>query len=313
MQSLFEALRGSDEKCQKRKRLTVISVYVTLALILCAIIALGVSAISGNIGEGTGDNKNEVNITYVALSATKSNIKSGDLILVNKNNPISFADNSELVKLTNGKGYDLKDNTLRANPKALTAFDSMMSALNSNVSYTDVVVMTAYRTKEYQDGLKNGTPGGCSDFHTGMSFELMDGDTYDESYDNLNKVAKYDWLYANAHKYGFVVRYPDDTDAKSFSTITGVDHYAYVFRYVGVAHATYMFENNLCLEEYLELLRTAHRHGNSLKVGNDYEVYYTEATADATDVQVPTNFEYELSGDNMNGYIVTVFKSKSKQ
>lgn len=312
MQSLFDALRGSDEKCKKRKKMTVIAVYVTIALILCALVALGISALAAKNGEGNGDNNNTDGITYVALSATKSDIRSGDLILVNKNNPISFEDNSEFVNFTLGKGYGLKDNTLKATPEALSAFDSMMAALNENVTETDVVVMTAHRTKEYQDSLGNGTPGGCSDFHTGMSFELKDGDAYDGGYDNLNKVAKYDWLYANAHKYGFVVRYPDDTDNKSFSTITGVDHYAYVFRYVGIAHATYMFENGLCLEEYLELLRTTHKHGNSLKIGNNYEVYYTESTGDPTDVQVPTNFEYELSGDNMNGYIVTVFKTKKK-
>ena len=311
MQSLFDALRGSDQKCQKRKRITILAVYITLALILCALVALGISALTSKSGNENND-KNDDGIIYVTRSATKSDIKSGDLILVNKNNPISFEDNSELVSFTLGKGYGLKDNTLKAAPDALSAFDSMIAALNENVVESDVVVMTAHRTKEYQDGLANGTPGGCSDFHTGMSFELKDGDTYDSGYDNLNKVSKYDWLYANAHKFGFVVRYPDNTDSKSFSTITGVDNYAYVFRYVGVAHATYIFENDLCLEEYLELLRTNHKYGNSLKIGNDYEVYYTESTGEKTDVQVPTNFEYELSGDNMNGYIVTVLKANKK-
>ena len=312
MQKLFKALCGSKEECQKRKRIAVLAVYVTVALIALSVIALGISAVVNKNGNENGKDENADELSYVGLNATKSDIRSGDLILVNKNAPISFEDNSELATLVSGKGYGLKDNTLRANPKALTAFDSMMAALNENVEKSDVVVMTAHRTKEYQDGLANGTPGGCSDFHTGMSFELKDGDTYDKGYDNLNKVDKYGWLYENAHKYGFVVRYPDDTDAKSFSMITGVDQYAYVFRYVGIAHATYMYENNLCLEEYLELLRTTHKHGNSLKIGSDYEVYYTESTGDNTEVQVPTDYLYDLSGDNMNGFIVTVYKNKDR-
>lgn len=311
MHGLFEALCGSGENRIIRKKVTIVAVYVTLALILGAIIAFGISSRTAKSGN-EDDKKNDSNETaYVALSLTSNKIKSGDLILVNKNNAISFEENSELVSLVTNKNYGLKDGSLEANPEALAAFDSMMADLNVNVEKPDVVVMTAYRTKEFQDSLNNGTPGGCSDFHTGMSFELKDGSTYDDSYDNLNKTDKYAWLYANAHKYGFVVRYPDDTDTKSFSAITGVSDYGYVFRYVGIAHATYMYEKNLCLEEYLELLRTSYKYGNSLKIGKNYEVYYVESTGGTTEVKVPTNFEYEISGDNMNGYIVTVFKSKS--
>ena len=51
---------------------------------------------------------------------------------------------------------------------------------------------------------------------------------------------------ANAHKYGFILRYPDDKQE-----ITGIIFEPWHFRYVGVEHATIMTDQNLCLEEYL--------------------------------------------------------------
>ncbi len=315
MNRFIETLVGEPAEREKRRSFTVKAIYVTAAVLVLLLITLAISGIASAIGSDDSKDGKDDGLSYVGLTVSKSDLRSGDLILVNKNNPISFEDNSELVAFSTGKGYGLKDNTLRAAPEALSAFDAMINDLIANVAECDVVVMTAHRTKEYQDSLGNGTPGGCSDFHTGMSFELKDGETYSKGYDRLNDGTKYNWVYENAHKYGFIVRYPDDTDEKSYSLLTGVDDYAYVFRYVGVPHATYIYENGLCLEEYLELLRTSHKKGNSLKIkGGDslsYEVYYCEAEGDSSEIQVPTKYQYEVSGDNMNGYIVTVCRSKA--
>lgn len=54
------------------------------------------------------------------------------------------------------------------------------------------------------------------------------------------------WLAANAHRFGFVLRYPHDKQ-----DITGIIFEPWHFRYVGLEHAQYMYENDLCLEEYL--------------------------------------------------------------
>lgn len=56
------------------------------------------------------------------------------------------------------------------------------------------------------------------------------------------------WLAENAHKYGFVIRYPEDK-----VDITRISYEPWHIRYVGIYHATYMYVNNLCLEEYVEL------------------------------------------------------------
>ena len=50
----------------------------------------------------------------------------------------------------------------------------------------------------------------------------------------------------NSWKYGFVLRYPADK-----SDITGIIYEPWHYRYVGKEAAAEIYENNLCLEEYL--------------------------------------------------------------
>jgi D-alanyl-D-alanine carboxypeptidase len=62
---------------------------------------------------------------------------------------------------------------------------------------------------------------------------------YFESYDG------YQWVVDNAHRYGFIQRYPRDREF-----ITGYEFEAWHFRYVGVEVATVIWQHNWTLEEY---------------------------------------------------------------
>ncbi|MBE6597492.1 MAG: D-alanyl-D-alanine carboxypeptidase family protein [Ruminococcaceae bacterium] len=314
---------------QKQRKTVVMLIYVTIILIVLALSALLIAQVvkpkapdtTPQDGEGTNTNAG-----YVPETVTKADINSGSLILVNRDHQYVFEGKSVVAFPSTGRVYGLRDGSLRADSQALTAFDTMMNDLYKNVSSANVVVITAYRSFEAQEALANGTPGGFSDFHTGMSFEMRDAT--DGNYVDINDASlngKYDWLYENAHKYGFIVRYPDNVPAdstaknagKNYSNITGVEDFANVFRYVGPAHATYMYNNYLCLEEYIELLRTTYKYGvDTLTVkaadGKTYEVYYFDSTGDTTEIQVPVKYSYEVSGNNVNGYIVTVCKSTKK-
>ena len=58
----------------------------------------------------------------------------------------------------------------------------------------------------------------------------------------------YKWMAEHCQEYGFIVRYP----------LGKSDYYVRAcypghFRYVGVEAATYIMENDLCLEEFLAL------------------------------------------------------------
>ena len=66
------------------------------------------------------------------------------------------------------------------------------------------------------------------------------------------------WLKENAPKFGFVLRYP-----KAKEAITGINFEPWHFRYVGIANAMYMTENNLTLEEYIAILKQNEALGNN--------------------------------------------------
>jgi len=54
------------------------------------------------------------------------------------------------------------------------------------------------------------------------------------------------WLQENAHQFGFIIRYPSEKMA-----LTGVEYEPWHIRYVGISEATYIFENDIVLEQYI--------------------------------------------------------------
>ena len=74
-----------------------------------------------------------------------------------------------------------------------------------------------------------------------------------------------------------------------------------------------MKDNDLCLEEYVELLK-GYTAEKPLKIngadGRFYEVWYVAVNGSAT-VKHPTNFAYTVSGTNDGGVVITVDRSKT--
>lgn len=64
---------------------------------------------------------------------------------------------------------------------------------------------------------------------------------------SFEEAESFRWLRENAHKFGFVLRYPKDKESR-----TGVDYRPWSFRFVGRYNAVKMYEENLCLEEYVQ-------------------------------------------------------------
>ena len=132
--------------------------------------------------------------------------------------------------------------------------------------------------------------------------QVTEGDAYKALDDGVLS-----WINKNAAKYGFVNSYPNgEHDSGSAEPSTQL-------RYVGVAHATYMSKNNLDIDEYISKLRD-YSKDNMLKIsgddGKDYAVYFAEETSK---IDVPSKQEYDISGDNSRGYIITVHLSEDKE
>ena len=90
---------------------------------------------------------------------------------------------------------------------------------------------------------------GTDEHQTGLAVDLADTSPAAGSFADS---AFYAWLCENAHKFGFVIRYPaDKTDA------TGHDAEPWHLRYVGRYHAAKMYKSGACLEEYLAAIDNA--------------------------------------------------------
>ena len=87
---------------------------------------------------------------------------------------------------------------------------------------------------------------GTSEHQLGLAADIVDAthQLLDESQEDT-EVQK--WLMENSWKYGFILRYPSDK-----SNITGIIYEPWHYRYVGKEAAQEIYEQEICLEEYLE-------------------------------------------------------------
>jgi D-alanyl-D-alanine carboxypeptidase len=198
----------------------------------------------------------------------------------------------------------------------ITAMLADMKAANPTLTDTRrLMILSGYRTLEKQQTLyENETVEGLtakpghSEHHTGLTFDIRISVKDQPEIEYLND-AEQAWIVANCAKYGFILRYTDEN-----KDITGILNEDWHFRYVGKAHASYMVENDLCLEEYIDLLREKHLYGfdEPLKYTVDeteYTIYYFPASVEnsTTNIYVPSS-NYEISGNNVDGFIVTITK-----
>ena len=110
--------------------------------------------------------------------------------------------------------------------------------------------LEGYRSYTRQEVIysQNGAAvkAGFSDMQSGLMVTLTD--TATNSLDGFNETPEYKWLMENAHKYGFILRYPEGKE-----TITNQEFTPYMFRYVGEETAQKIKESRLTFDEYYML------------------------------------------------------------
>lgn len=143
--------------------------------------------------------------------------------------------------------------------EAMEAFKEMQEAAKKDG--IKITVRSGYRSYDTQvqlyndyvkrDGKKaadrySSVPG-FSEHQTGLALDISNskkrsvGTWFDET-------PQAEWLYENAYKYGFILRYP-----KGKEDITGYMYESWHYRYIGKEHSKNFKMNNLTLEEYLGL------------------------------------------------------------
>lgn len=143
--------------------------------------------------------------------------------------------------------------------EAAGALEEMLEAAYEEGVYP--IVVSAYRSASYQNTLYNNyvnrdgqeaadtysSRPGYSDHQTGLTADISsssNGYHLNQSFENTEEGK---WLAENAHKYGFVMRYP-----KGKQDITGYMYEPWHFRYIGVEEATALYNSDpgMTMEEF---------------------------------------------------------------
>jgi D-alanyl-D-alanine carboxypeptidase len=193
------------------------------------------------------------------------------------------------------------DQTLMLSREVTAKFQKMVEAAGKEgVRY--FLMSSGYRDFEKQDelyrqkGSDYALPAGYSEHNLGLSLDIG------SSLAAMSEAPEGVWLEKNAWKYGFILRYPKDK-----VNVTGIQYEPWHFRYVGMPHSAVMYKNHMVLEEYLEMLKEKKDVTVDLD-GATYDIHYYQVSKD-TKIYLPENDAYDISGDNMQGVIVTVKKS----
>ena len=207
----------------------------------------------------TGED-DETTVLAVNLDMDKENYEDPIIVkkfstdmLVNKHRSLTKAfEPEDLVSIDEKYAVD---DTQAGSRIAVNAFIQMYKAAKKE-GY-GLVINSSYRSYEDQEEtcdtyrelygekyVKNyvAMPG-FSEHQTGLSFDIGSTDT-----NVFADSDEYEWVQENAHKYGFIQRFPT-----KYESITGFRAEPWHYRYVGKKIATYIYENDISFEEYYAL------------------------------------------------------------
>lgn len=267
------------------------------------------------------------------ISAPNGTVHEGNLILVNYKYEYVFPDEDILVSMYDKKAnYSVSTTETYLQKEALDSFNLLINDLYENSGCDEVIVVSAFRSVEkqkeiYQDRLDRygseyaaayvADPG-YSEHHTGLAMDLSIYTSLGLTYD-IEDYKKCAWFNENYDKYGYILRYPEEK-----AEITSINYESWHYRYVGLPHSLIMDKLNLCLEEYIDYLKDYTTDKKVLKFNsatgelsnasfadnikkNEAMIYFVPISdSDSTEIAVKEDTEYKISGNNVDGFIVTL-------
>lgn len=271
-------------------------------------------------------------VDFDRVSVPNEKMREGDLILVNFEHEYKFPETSDVASVYDfkTKSYKVRDTLTSLSKAVILRFNALMDDFNAATGCADMLVNSGFRDYDFQNEIyteRVQTEGaeeaakyvalpGYSEHHTALAMDLS---VYLANGTSV-AVADYelcDWFEEHAPDYGFVLRYPSEK-----ADITRISYEAWHYRYVGVPHAGIMYNRGLCLEEYIDFLRQYRCsekylvlrqdtvfESDAIPNDADYAVYFVPASqGETTDIPVPKGMEYDISGNNVDGFVVTVRK-----
>lgn len=247
------------------------------------------------------------------LELHQEDIYKGDLILINRDYPIR-SDESEVVATLRPIVNFTRHLASSHLAQALREIYEKLGCLD------EIVPISCFRSHQEQDELYNSSilengldytkkfvaKVDTSEHQSGLAVDL--GKNV-ENIDFICPVLPYDGIYGDFRREallkGFIERYKRDKEE-----ITGISCEPWHFRYVGLPHSIIIEENNLCLEEYHRmLLKFTSSERPYIYRARDYyaKIFHLSYDTDIKAIQIEEDFEYNVSGNNIDGFIVTQY------
>lgn len=258
-----------------------------------------------NYDQYENDKDDRRNSENIQKEIAEEQIYQGNLLLVNieypvhpesiKSDVINLSTHNELTK-----GYGLLNSEIYLSEDIARKFSEMISAAEKE-GVRNFTITSGFRGFEeqsvlYQEmGSDYALPAGNSEHNLGLSLDV--GSTQMKMAD----APEGKWIEENAWKYGFILRYPKDK-----TDVTGIQYEPWHIRYVGLPHSAIMKEKNFAFEEYLDYLKEE-KHISASINGEKYSITYYSISQSRM-INVPDNKYFEISGNNMDGVIMTVYE-----
>ena len=240
------------------------------------------------------------------ITRKEADIHKGPLILVNRQHKIMYEIPGELVAV---------EENILLERQAATLLEQLMKEIGG---WNSIVPVSGFRTMAEQQKIWDDTlrasgleftrtyvaAPGCSEHQTGLAIDLgLRQDHIDficPQFPDTGICGKFRKLAAD---YGFILRYPAGKEQ-----ITGIGHEPWHFRYVGIPHARIMEVSGMTLEEYIPWLQQfdSPLHPYCIRLsGRAVYISYIPVSQPLTRIEIPDNAPYMLSGNNVNGFILT--------
>lgn len=251
------------------------------------------------------------------LELSKEQVYQGDLLLVNAQYPYK----DEEAKVYVSVDTDFPEVSLKRE-----AANTLQLILEKISLGKFIVPVSGYRSLDEQTDIYNSSlkdngeeftrkyvalPN-HSEHQTGLAIDLgLNGQDIDFIRPNFPYDGICNEFRKVAPNYGFIQRYTEDKEK-----ITGISHEPWHFRYVGYPHSKIITDKRLSLEEYIELVKNYRDHCRLVYTSNCkvlIEIYYVPISADKTLIALPKNCVYKISGNNIDGFIVTVWRENNEQ
>lgn len=182
----------------------------------------------------------------------------GQVFLVNRQQEMSASYVPERVEAK------LPGTTRLMRPDAAKALEDLAAAAKKEAKIT-LTTVSGYRSfpKQklvYNKKLQNTgsvkkaqeyvAPPGSSEHQLGLAMDIGAKGVSSGLNGSFGKTKAGKWVYENAHRFGFIIRYQ-----QGWEEITGYNYEPWHLRYVGIEHATAMYNQQIPMELYLQSLQ----------------------------------------------------------